>query len=183
MEDNQIIELYWNKNEKAISETDKKYGKYCNYIAYNILQNAEDSNEWVNDTYLRTWNTIPPQRPTVFKLFIAKITRNLAIDKYRKNKHKSIMEEVLDELKDCTTNESVENEVEYSELLKNINIFLDNLSIDKRRIFIDRYWSFDSIENISNKYELKKGNIKMILSRTRKDLKEYLKGVDLLWTM
>jgi len=180
MEDNQIIELYWNKNEKAISETDKKYGKYCNYIAYNILQNAEDSNECVNDTYLRTWNTIPPQRPTVFKLFIAKITRNLAIDKYRKNKHKSIMEEVLDELKDCTTNESVENEVEYSELLKNINIFLDNLSIDKRRIFIDRYWSFDSIENISNKYELKKGNIKMILSRTRKDLKEYLKGVDLL---
>lgn len=180
MEDNQIIELYWNRNEKAISETDKKYGKYCNYIAYNILQNAEDSNECVNDTYLRTWNTIPPQRPTVFKLFIAKITRNLAIDKYRKNKHKSIMEEVLDELKDCTTNESVENEVEYSELLKNINIFLDNLSIDKRRIFIDRYWSFDSIENISNKYELKKGNIKMILSRTRKDLKEYLKGVDLL---
>lgn len=180
MEDNQIIELYWNRNEKAISETDKKYGKYCNYIAYNILQNAEDSNECVNDTYLRTWNTIPPQRPTVFKLFIAKITRNLAIDKYRKNKHKSIMEEVLDELKDCTTNESVENEVEYSELLKNINIFLDNLSIDKRRIFIDRYWSFDSIENISNKYELKKGNIKMILSRTRKDLKEYLEGVDLL---
>lgn len=180
MEDNQIIELYWNRNEKAISETDKKYGKYCNYIAYNILQNAEDSNECVNDTYLRTWNTIPPQRPTVFKLFIAKITRNLAIDKYRKNKHKSIMEEVLDELKDCTTNKSVENEVEYSELLKNINIFLDNLSIDKRRIFIDRYWSFDSIENISNKYELKKGNIKMILSRTRKDLKEYLKGVDLL---
>lgn len=180
MEDNQIIELYWNRNEKAISETDKKYCKYCNYIAYNILQNAEDSNECVNDTYLRTWNTIPPQRPTVFKLFIAKITRNLAIDKYRKNKHKSIMEEVLDELKDCTTNESVENEVEYSELLKNINIFLDNLSIDKRRIFIDRYWSFDSIENISNKYELKKGNIKMILSRTRKDLKEYLKGVDLL---
>lgn len=180
MEDNQIIELYWNRNENAISETDKKYGKYCNYIAYNILQNAEDSNECVNDTYLRTWNTIPPQRPTVFKLFIAKITRNLAIDKYRKNKHKSIMEEVLDELKDCTTNESVENEVEYSELLKNINIFLDNLSIDKRRIFIDRYWSFDSIENISNKYELKKGNIKMILSRTRKDLKEYLKGVDLL---
>lgn len=180
MEDNQIIELYWNRNEKAISETDKKYGKYCNYIAYNILQNAEDSNECVNDTYLRTWNTIPPQRPTVFKLFIAKITRNLAIDKYRKNKHKSIMEEVLDELKDCTTNESVENEVEYSELLKNINIFLDNLSIDKRRIFIDRYWSFDSIENISNKYELKKGNIKMILSRTRKELKEYLKGVDLL---
>ena len=180
MEDNQIIELYWNRNEKAISETDKKYGKYCNYIAYNILQNAEDSNECVNDTYLRTWNTIPPQRPTVFKLFIAKITRNLAIDKYRKNKHKSIMEEVLDELKDCTTNKSVENEVEYSELLKNINIFLDNLSIDKRRIFIDRYWSFDSIENISNKYELKKGNIKMILSRTRKDLKEYLEGVDLL---
>ena len=180
MEDNQIIELYWNRNENAISETDKKYGKYCNYIAYNILQNAEDSNECVNDTYLRMWNTIPPQRPNVFKLFIAKITRNLAIDKFRKNKHKSIMEEVLEELKDCTSNTNIENEVEYSEILKNINTFLDNLSQDKRYVFIDRYWSFYSIENISNKYKLKKGNVKVMLSRIRKELKEYLKGVGLI---
>lgn len=180
MEDNQIIELYWNRNEKAISETDKKYGKYCNYIAFNILQNVEDSNECVNDTYLRTWNTIPPQRPNVFKLFIAKITRNLAIDKYRKNKHKSIMQEVLEELKDCSSNTKIEDEVEYAEILKNINIFLDSLSLDKRKIFMDRYWSLDSIEKISNKYQLKEGNVKMILSRTRKELKEYLKGVDLI---
>lgn len=180
MEDNQIIELYWNRNEKAISETDKKYGKYCNYIAYNILQNVEDSNECVNDTYLKTWNAIPPQKPNVFKLFLAKITRNLAIDKYRKNKHKSIMEEILDELNDCTSNTSIENEIEYSEIVENINTFLNGLSTDKRKIFIDRYWSFDSIENISNKYKIKKGNIKMILFRIRKDLKKYLKGVDLI---
>ena len=179
MEDNQIIELYWNRNEKAISETDLKYGKYCNHIAYNILQDIEDSNECVNDTYLKTWNTIPPQRPNVFKLFLAKITRNLAIDKYRKNKQ-SIMEEVLDELNDCTSNKNIENEVEYSEILKNINIFLDNLSSEKRGIFIDRYWFFETIENISTKYNLKKGNTKMILSRTRKELRKYLKGVDLI---
>ena len=103
MEDNQIIELYWNRNEKAISETDKKYGKYCNYIAYNILQNSEDAKECINETYLKTWNSIPPQRPKVFKLFIAKITRNLAIDIYRKNKHKSVMEDILDELSECTS--------------------------------------------------------------------------------
>ena len=180
MEDNQIIELYWNRNEKAISETDKKYGKYCNYIAYNILQNDEDSNECVNDTYLKTWNCIPPKKPDVFKLFLAKITRNLAIDKYRKIKPKSIMEEVLDELNDCTSNTNIENEVEYSDILKNINIFLDNLPLEKRRIFVDRYWFFESIENISTKYDLKNGNVKMILSRIRKNLKEYLKEVDLL---
>lgn len=180
MEDNQIIELYWNRNEKAISETDIKYGKYCNYIAYNILRDTEDSNECVNDTYLKTWNCIPPKKPDVFKLFLAKITRNLAIDKYRKNKHKSTMEEVLDELSDCTSNTNIENEVVYSDMLKNINIFLDNLPIDKRRIFIDRYWFFESIETISTKYELNKGNVKMILSRIRKNLKEYLKEVELL---
>ena len=180
MEDNQIIELYWNRNEKAISETDKKYGKYCNYIAYNILQNSEDAKECINETYLKTWNSIPPQRPKVFKLFIAKITRNLAIDIYRKNKHKSVMEDILDELSECASNVSIDNEIEYSEILKNINIFLDNLSQEKRVIFRDRYWSLNSIENISNKYQLKKGNVKMILSRTRKDLKEYLKGVDLI---
>ncbi len=180
MEDNQIVELYWNRNENAISETDKKYGKYCNYIAYNILQNVEDSNECVNDTYLKTWNTIPPQKPNVFKLFIAKITRNLAIDKYRKNKHKSVINEVLDELKDCTSSMSIENEVEYTEILKNINIFLDGLPIEKRRIFLDRYWSFESIKKIGKKYNKKEDNVKMILSRIRKSLKEYLKGVDLI---
>lgn len=180
MEDYQIIELYWNRNENAISETDKKYGKYCNYIAYNILQDTEDSNECVNDTYLKTWNCIPPKKPDVFKLFLAKITRNLAIDKYRKNKHKSIMEEVLDELNDCTSNNNIENEVEYNDILKNINTFLDNLPLEKRRIFIDRYWFLESIEAISTKYGLSKGNVKMILSRIRNNLKEYLKEVDLL---
>ena len=180
MEDYQIIELYWNRNEKAISETDKKYGKYCNYIAYNILQNDEDSNECVNDTYLKTWNCIPPKKPEVLKLFLAKITRNLAIDRYRKNKHKSVMEEVLDELNDCTSNSNIENEMVYADTLKNINIFLDSLPLDKRKIFIDRYWFFEPIENISKKYGLNKGNVKMILLRIRKKLKEYLKEVDLL---
>ena len=90
------------------------------------------------------------------------------------------MEEVLDELNDCTSNTNIENEVEYSDILKNINIFLDNLPLEKRRIFIDRYWFFESIETISTKYDLNKGNVKMILSRIRKKLKVYLKEVDLL---
>ena len=76
MEDNQIIELYWNRSENAIIETDKKYGNYCNSIAFNILQNREDTKECVNDTYLKTWNAIPPQKPNVLKLFLGKITRN-----------------------------------------------------------------------------------------------------------
>lgn len=91
MEDNEIIELYWKRDEVAIQETDKKYGKYCCKIAYNIIANVEDSEECVNDTYLRVWNALPPNRPSIFKAFLAKITRNLALDKYdSKNAQKGI---------------------------------------------------------------------------------------------
>ena len=104
MEDNEIIELYWKRNEVAIPETDKKYGKYCSKIAHNILTNIEDSEECVNDTYLRVWNALPPNRPSIFKAFLAKITRNLALDKYdSKNaqKRNNSMDLVYEELEDC----------------------------------------------------------------------------------
>ena len=84
MEDEEIINLYWSRSENAISETDKKYGRYCNYIAYNILQDKEDSKECVNDTFLNTWNAIPPKKPTILKAFLGKITRNLAINQYER---------------------------------------------------------------------------------------------------
>lgn len=178
MEDNQIIELYWKRLENAISETDKKYGKYCTYIAYNILQNKEDSKECVNDTYLRTWNSIPPQRPNILKLFLAKITRNLAINKYEKNKAKKRndnVEIVLEELEQClTSEESIENSTEYNELVKHLNDFLKNLTIEKRKIFLDRYWYISSIKDIASKNKMKENNVKVTLYRIRNELKEYL---------
>lgn len=178
MEDNQIIELYWNRNENAIAETDKKYGNYCNYIAYNILQNKEDSKEILNDTYLKVWNSIPTERPNILKLFLAKITRNLSIHKYKMNnakKRNSYMEVVLEELEECLPSENlVEKETEYNELVGYLNNFLKNISTDKRKIFLERYWNLSSIKDISSTNKMTENNVKVILHRLRCELKEYL---------
>ena len=178
MEDEKIIELYWNRDEDAIKETDKKYRKYCTSIAYNILQSKEDSKECINDTYLKVWNSIPPKKPNVLKLFLAKITRNLAINKYEENKAKkrnNEMDLVLEELEECIPNKkSVEEVFEYNELTQYLNIFLKELSIEKRKIFLERYWYLNSIKAISSKYKLKESNIKVILHRIRNELKKYL---------
>lgn len=159
MEDNEIIELYWKRDEVAIQETNKKYGKYCSKIAYNIIANVEDSEECVNDTYLRVWNALPPNRPSIFKAFLAKITRNLALDKYdSKNAHKrnNSMDLVYEELEDCIPTNSMENEIEYNELVKELNIFLENLPKEKRVVFLERYWYMSSIKDIAKNISKKK---------------------------
>lgn len=177
MEDNEIIELYFERNEIAISETDKKYGKYCNKIAYNILANVADSEECVNDTYLRTWNTIPPHKPNVFKAFLARITRNLALDKYDNRiakKRNNIMDLVYEELEDCIPTNSAEDDFEYSELVNEINLFLELLTPEKRVIFLERYWYFKSIKDIAFQHNEKESKVKMNLLRTRNSLRKYL---------
>ena len=178
MEDNQIIELYWARDERAISETDKKYRKYCNSIAHNILQNNEDETECINDTYYKTWNSIPTARPNILKLFLGKITRQLAINKYEKNKAKkrdSSLDVFLSELEECIpNNNTIENELEYEELTGYINDFLSNVSERNRKIFIDRYWYMYSIKDISKNNNIRDSNVKVILHRTRNELKEYL---------
>lgn len=185
MEDEEIINLYWSRSENAISETDKKYGRYCNYIAYNILQDKEDSKECVNDTFLNTWNAIPPKKPTILKAFLGKITRNLAINQYERKKAKKrggTIEVVLEELEECISdNRSIENEIEYSSLVKYINDFVENLSKDKRKIFLERYWYLSSIKDISSKNKLTQSNVRIILLRIRNQLKDFLKerGIEL----
>ena len=156
MEDNEIIELYWKRDEVAILETDKKYGKYCSKIAYNILASVEDSEECVNDTYLHAWNALPPNRPNIFKAFLAKITRNLALDK------------------DCIPTYSMEKEIEHNELVKELNMFLENLSKEKRVIFLERYWYMSSIKDIAIKHSQKESKTKMELLRMRNALRKYL---------
>lgn len=179
MSDEEIINLYWSRQENAISETDKKYGNYCNTISLNILQNIEEAKECVNDTYLKVWNTIPPQRPNVFKAYLGKITRNLAINKYEKKiakKRDYTLEIALEELNECIiSNNNVEKEFNYNELVNMLNVFLSKLSKNKRKIFLERYWYLYSIKEISYRNKISENNAKVTLLRIRKQLKKYLK--------
>jgi len=144
MEDEVIIELYFNRNERAIEETSNKYGKYCHIVADNILKNIQDSDECVNETYFNTWNTIPPSRPSIFKAFLGKITRNIALNMYKKQhtkKRNCETEIVLDELEECVpANNSVEKELDDKELSILIDNFLSNLPNNKRVIMVEKKW-------------------------------------------
>ena len=176
--DKDIIQLYFNRDQSALSATAKKYGKYCTSIAKNILGSNEDAEECVNDTYLSAWNSIPPTRPTILSAFLGKITRNLAFNKY---KHNHVMKRgsgeiavVLDELAECVSGlEDVEQEIDRRELIAEINSFLDTLSPKKRNIFICRYWYSDSIPSIAKRYEMTESNVSVTLNRLRSKLKEY----------
>ena len=180
MEDSEIIELYWNRNESAIDETDKKYGRYIFTIVHQILSNLEDSKECVNDTYLRTWNSIPPTRPNVFKLFLAKISRNLALDKYnhlKAKKRNTEFEIVLSELENFEeqlSDKNVEEEVLSNELTNILNEYMKSLTNEKRTIFLDRYYQFYSIKQIAEFNHLSESKVKIILMRLRNDLKAML---------
>ncbi len=179
MDDNAIIELYWQRKENAIEETDKKYGAYCFAIADNILRSKEDSEECVNDTYLNVWNCIPPDRPTKFRCFLARITRNLSFNRYNakmsKKRGSGEMPMILDELKECISGKStVEDEYAAKELGKSINSFVKALPQKESNIFIRRYFFSESVAVISGRYDLSENNVMVILSRIRKKLKEYL---------
>lgn len=179
MRDEEIINLYWERQEKAIYETDKKYGGYCNTISFNILQNSEEAKECVNDTYLKTWNSIPPQKPNILKVYLGRIARNLAINQYERKKAKKrdyTLEIALEELNECiSSNNNVEQEIDYKELVNILNIFLSEISQDKRKIFLERYWYLYSIREISSNNKISESNVKTTLLRLRNQLKNYLK--------
>lgn len=178
MDDTAIIELYLNRNETAINETNKKYGSYCFTIANNILENTEDSEECVNDTWLRTWNAIPPKNPSRFRIFLAKITRNLSFDKYKKANRKKRSGEllyILDELSECVSGgNTTDNAVNIRLLSESLNAFLKTLSERDRGIFLRRYFFAESVTAIAEKYDMNANNVSAVLSRTRTKLKDYL---------
>lgn len=179
MTDDKIINLYRQRSELAITESSKKYGSYCHTVANNILNNNEDSDECVNDTWFRAWNVIPPASPTCLKLFFAKIVRNLAFDKLKAKKAaKRGSDEislVLDELGECIAdNSNVESMIITKELEKNINSFLRTLSEHDCNVFVRRYFFADTITDIAGRYNQSPNNITVNLSRTRKKLKIYL---------
>ena len=177
MEDVRIVELFWERSETAIEETQRKYGRYCYHIAYNILFSNEDSEECVNDTYLRAWNAMPPHRPERLSAFLGKIVRNLALDRYDKKmatKRSAGVELALDELEECVADtDEVWNEDE-QRLRTAINGFLAALPQRDRMIFIRRYWYVSPISQIATEFGAEEGNIKVILHRTRKKFREHL---------
>ena len=176
LEDSQIIEFYWQKNTDAISETANKYGAYCFTIADNILQNTEDSEECVNDTWLHAWNAIPPQWPNALRIFLARITRNLSFDRFNARKAKKrgggeiIL--VLDELAECLYGGTdVETEYENKELEQCIQRFVQALPERDGNVFVRRYFFTDPVASIAKRYGLTENNVMVILNRTRKKLK------------
>lgn len=179
MDDGKIVQLYLNRDEKAIEETANKYGNYCTSIAMNILGNCEDAEECVNDTYLNTWNAIPPHKPKMLSTFLGKIVRNLAFDRYKRNiadkRGGGEMPLVLDELADCVSgNDNIQQSYEMKELVGAINDFLSTLSEEKRNIFVCRYWYADSIADIAARYNMAYPAVSMLLNRLRIKLHNYL---------
>ena len=175
MEDKDIIALYLERNEEAIAETEKKYGKYCYSVAYNILYNAEDAKECVNDALMNAWNSIPPHMPSVLSAFLGKLTRYVSLKKWRyaRTKKRGGGETAFayEELSDCIPgSKSVEEELQEKELAEIIDHFLDELPVTERRIFICRYWYFDDISTISRQFGFSGSKVKSMLYRTRKKL-------------
>ncbi|MCQ2531168.1 MAG: sigma-70 family RNA polymerase sigma factor [Saccharofermentans sp.] len=182
MEDNQIVELYWQRDENAILETQTKYERYLTKVANNILNNVEDSMESVNDTYLNAWNSMPPHRPEMLSTFLAKITRRLSIDIFRKRtadkRGGTEYELSLQELQESGFEAGVDSEVvdeNESKLLgEAINKYLRTLPEESRNIFIGRYFHNDSIKDVCNYYGYSETKVKSLLFRIRNGLRDYL---------
>lgn len=179
MDDKSIVDLYFSRDQEAITQTDKKYGHYCYRIAYNILTNKEDAEESVSDTYVAAWRAIPPRRPSVLSTFLGKITRHIAIDRWReRNASKRGGGEVplaLEELQDCVAGmQNVEMDYERKEIIKAYVKFLDALPVTERRVFLCRYWYVDSVEAIADKFGFSQSKVKTMLHRTRAKLRKQL---------
>lgn len=179
LEDNQILELYWSRSERAISETLSKYGNYCRQIAFGILSSTEDAEEVVNDTCLGAWNSIPPHRPAVLSAFLAKITRRISIDRWRAStaaqRGNGELPVALEELAECVpAGNSVEAEAEVKELQRLIGAFIRSLPDTERRVFLCRYWYLDAVPSISRQFGFTDSKVKSLLFRTRQKLRTYL---------
>jgi len=179
MEDAAIVDLYWQRDHRAISETDKKYGRYCYTIAYNICADHEDAEECVNDTWFKAWNLMPEQRPTALTGFLGAITRNLAINafrfKHRKKRGGGETVLALDELSECLADSmDVSREYEKKEFEEAIGTFAEGLNETEQKVFVSRYYFLASVEEIAARLHCTQGKVKSILFRVRGKLRIYL---------
>lgn len=179
MDDQAIIDLYFDRSESAIAETAQKYGSYCYCIAYNILADKEDSEESVNDTYMAAWNNIPPRMPSVLATFLGKITRNISLNRWKSLRaYKRGGGEVtlaLEELDGCIGGgENPEESLEKKELLRCVNHFLAGLPEMERKVFVCRYWYLDSVPDIAGYLGWSQSKVTSMLHRTRAKLRKQL---------
>lgn len=179
MDDNMIIQMFWERDERAISEVSKKYGRHLIAVAERILLNHEDAKECVNDAYMKTWNAIPPNRPNVLRTFIGKIVKCRAVSFLRANSAEKRgggeIALVLDELEECVSdNGSVENSFETKQIIESINEFLWKCSEFNRQVFVLRYWHCESVSDIAERFGTSENKISVSLYRTRNKLKEVL---------
>jgi len=185
MTDDQIVALYWQKDEAALRESELKYGRYCRTLAERILRNAEDAAECVNDVYMRAWESIPPQRPQYLRAFLAKLTRNLAIDRFRAHtagkRGGGETDAVLDELAEIIgSQDTAESTVTANELGAAVSRFLYSQPRREADVFVRRCFFADSPGEIAKRYGLSEGNVRVILSRTRRKLRAYLESEEYL---
>ena len=177
MEDRDIVTLYWQRDQRAIDETHGKYGGFLAGIAWNILRSHSDAEECVNDTYLRTWNAIPPARPSAFRAWLGRIVRNLSLKKLRANsalKRSSRFEVSLSELEDCISAHSLDEQLAAGELSAQINAFLAALRRDDRVMFVRRYWFAQPLSEIADAFGTTENNVSVRLGRIRRKLHTYL---------
>ena len=179
MEDQQIIQLYWDRREQAIWESDRKYGSYCRSIARRILAVEEDAEECVNDTWLHAWNAMPPQRPSILSAFFGKLARNLSLDRWRRNRAAKRggdqVELALHELSDCLPAPGgPEQALDEKETGRVISQFLRTQPELDRALFIRRYWHLESIAGLAQSFHLRESQVKSRLFRTRQRLKAVL---------
>lgn len=178
MEDQQIIDLYWARSQQAVVETERKYAPYCRQVAYQILRSAQDADECVNDTWLRAWNAIPPQRPVRLQAYLARLTRNLSLDRLDQRQAKKrggSMGVLLSELSECIPSpDTVERVMENREISHAISAWLRQQPERSRVAFVRRYFYADSLSQIARRVGLSEGGVKSLLHRQRGSLRQYL---------
>lgn len=178
MEDERIVDLYWERSEAAITETSEKYGRFCYSIAYNILTSTEDSEECTNDTWLAAWRSMPPHRPNFLRAFLGKITRNLAWDRYdyhHAKKRNRDLDQIMSELGEFeAVGESVEEAYQAGETARLISDFLRGLPAEQRQVFLRRYWYCDSISEVAKLFAMSESKVKSMLFRIRNQMRQYL---------
>ncbi len=185
MEDSKIVELFFNRDETALTEIKAKYENYCYSVAKNILNNSSDSEEVLNDVYMAAWNSIPPNRPERLSTYLGKIARRLALKKWRdttavkRGGGDTLI--ALDELEEVIPDgNEIDSKIQESELAGTINEFLATLKVEDRKVFVLRYWYFKSISEISNQFGFTESKVKMMLLRTREKLQKHLEKEGIL---
>lgn len=179
MTDSQIIELFWKRNEAAIAQTDATYGRRLYTISDKILRSRQDAEESVNDTYMRAWETIPPQKPNYFFAYLAKLCRNFSLQRLQWNsaaKRNGEVVSLTQEMENCIPDRSHERRLEGKEIGRMLDRFLDSLSVESRLIFMRRYWYADSIQEIASRYHISQSKVKTQLHRTRNKLQQFLES-------